>query len=121
MSYRSDVTLVFSTSEELSRKTEEYELWVTGEGKDSILDTLKFVFSTMQEEEELVEFSSVNTRWYEFCDNPKIDRVVYYLRWLDSQRLDTSYQFIRLGDEITDIEERGALSYYEVHRVLKKF
>jgi hypothetical protein len=114
LSYRNDLLLILKQSDALSEKIKEYELWVTGDGLGSVLENIEFCFSVREDSEEFVEFTSSFSRWDSTCK--RVQKVEAFMNWLDSECLDKYYQFLRLGDQLTDIEDRGLLAAYYVHR-----
>ena len=118
MGYRSDVKIVLARNDELAKRTEHYELWVSGEGAGSILKTLEEYFNVEEKDQEVDCSAKARLKWN--LEYPEVASIVTYLDWLDSEDLGQHYQFIRIGESFEDEEYRGGLGTYWVDRVFAK-
>lgn len=116
MGYRSEVKLVLSKNDELAKRTDHWELWISGKGAGSLLKNLEEMFDVEHLENEVV-FSANWLKWYP--EYPDVAAIESYMDWLDNEDLSGHYQFIRIGEEFNDIEFRGDLTLFYVSRTIE--
>ena len=120
MGYRSDVLFVLEKSDELAEQINRYELWISGEGAGSVKKRLDEIFDEKTEEGEWFEWFQGSVKWYSNAGFPDVDWLETLMNWLDSQGLEEHYQFLRVGDNLDDNDDRGWCRIYRITKSIQR-
>lgn len=123
MEYRSDVRIV--TSEEGFKKLEEFvENYLKEKKVDIEQYNLLNSLDIKSQGKGQCYFGWDSIKWYDFCDEIRIDAIVEGLDYLEKNEY--SYRFSSIGENLDDIEENSYDGkkdkiYLEYPSIIRKF